>query len=262
MIEGLKKLILASVLLFCANFALGETTKTQGGKVFPLSAPVFDDKSCSNTYRTDLCCYGGYRYDCSFLNKYWFAGYCRKSLGNGQLSKKWTKCNLGIPDQARKPRTYNTPRPTKNSDALPYAAALTSCAGYGKRKAGRATLCAKGVRHSLTCMARKLGQKTPDGYIHCGIGAYDYYGKSCLEKHGFRKDMSACDKPGVIRVYYGYRHKNPAYKNGDRYGHIEFKGIDGQWHAAESNRNPIDVRLGKNRRILKACYVLPGGRIK
>lgn len=107
------------------------------------------------------------------------------------------------------------------------------------------------------CMFEKQGRSRN---VHCGGSAYNYYGEGCLERLGFRSDMSMCNTPGVVRVYYGYKHRNSGYSGGDRHGHIEFLGTDNWWHAGVASSQPIDhPQKAGNRRILKACYVLGEG---
>lgn len=169
------------------------------------------------------------------------------------------------------PPTTTAPRTPRagNSQPLFYAATLTSCADDGERAASRyarsrgvrsgAGYCAVGVRHSLMCMFKKLGRPRK---VHCGGSAYNYYGEGCMERMGFVNDMSMCNTKGVVRVYYGYKHKNRNYSGGDQHGHIEFLGNNNWWHAGVASSQPINnLQKAGNRRILKACYILPGVNI-
>lgn len=254
-------------MIFTTGMALrspSSETTTSPTQTTTGSTKVFDDNSCSKSGPyTHLCCYHNLRYDCSYLNDQFRAGYCRPNADDFS-DDAWKKCDIGIPNL-----TLHLPDPTKSTtgSSLPYAADLTSCAKTGTNAAAKyardrgkrsgAGYCAVGTRHALMCMFKKRGNPKN---IHCGGSAYDYYGKNCLESLGFKNDMSACDRPGVVRVYYGYKHKNPAYSGGDRHGHIEFLGTDGQWHAGVSSSLPIDDnRKAGNRRKLKACYVLKSG---
>lgn len=164
-----------------------------------------------------------------------------------------------------------------SSDTTSYAKILTSCVKKGQRAAKKCSHCAKGVRYSLMCMFKKLGIKNADGsskYVHCGSGAFAYHGHgSCMEKLGFVNDMNACNTPGVVRVYFGNKTRNPnsarnrkfndrkcqqTKRNAGRYcGHIEFLGTDQRWHAACSSSLPRD-KTSKGSRILKACYIYKG----
>lgn len=74
-----------------------------------------------------------------------------------------------------------------------------------------------------------------------------------LTRAGFRNDMSACNTPGVIRVYRGVRGGGRALK-GDIHGHIEVLGSDGNFHHFTSSAQSIDKRL-PGRRILEGCFV-------
>lgn len=143
-------------------------------------------------------------------------------------------------------------RPT---GALPYAADLTDCAGYGRRNSAP-QLCAKGVRHALACMMRRRGKNVNNMHFHCGGSAYHY--KGCLEKKGFVHDPNACRKPGAVLVYRGITQWRSG-SGGDYHGHIEFVGTDGMYHAGASNSLPIDQIFAKGRRTLEKCYVLQPG---
>lgn len=260
-------LILFSLLMYSVVAVAGEATSTSTTGAYTGSYGVFDDRSCpSGSQYSNMCCYKGNRYDCTYLNNQFLAGYCLKPNG---IVETWQKnCDLGIP-RIQRQTARSVPAPTRAKPAaLPYAADLTSCARTGERaarayarsrgKRSGAGYCAVGVRNALDCMWKKTQGFDPN--IKCGGSAYDYYGKGCLESKGFVRDMNACDTPGVVRVYYGYRHKNRSYSGGDRHGHIEFLGTDGLWHAGVANSNPIDDILGHGRRILKACYVLKGAQ--
>ncbi|MCB0377685.1 MAG: hypothetical protein KDD33_04270 [Bdellovibrionales bacterium] len=158
------------------------------------------------------------------------------------------------------PEERSTPRA---SGPLSYAKALTACASYGIRNSGK-NACAKGVRLALHCAAGKTGISALRG-IHCGGSAIDYAGRGCLEKRGFRNDMSQCNTPGVVRVYDGVCSKrrggrcNSGYRRvtaGDYHGHIEFLGTDKKYHSFYSSSTPINKSksLGKRRKLV-ACYV-------
>lgn len=142
---------------------------------------------------------------------------------------------------------------------LPYAKDLTDCVPHGKKKAGGGCgNCAKAVRHTLMCMMKKRGN---DATVHCGPGAYAYYGHGCLEDLDFRLEDRACDTPGAIRVYYGQGRNN--YKNCKRYqkgkycGHIEVVGTDERFHAHCSDDVPRN-ESAPNTRFLKGCYIYQG----
>ena len=126
----------------------------------------------------------------------------------------------------------------------------------------------------MKCLFKKLGRSYGED-IHCGNGAYAYTQHNrCLEKLGFvdkfREDPRACDRPGVVRVYFGnltkppgttgFRRKNAInckkFDSGSYCGHIEFKRVNDKWYAAcEANQARNVTAPGT--RILKACYVLP-----
>lgn len=189
----------------------------------------------------------------------------KANIGRNNWSRIQTQCrNSGntqaaATTQSQPPRT---PRTSSSNGTLSYASILTSCAAEGRRSAARYArsrgrrsgcgYCANGARHAIMCMFRKMGRSKN---VHCGGAAYDYT-DSCMGSNGFKRDMNACNKAGVVRVYRGGRHRQRGASGGDRYGHIEFKGTDGRWHAGCSSSIPINERFGNARRRLVGCYVL------
>lgn len=263
------------LMLLPSSFA-SETTYPYFEDMIYKRTANYSDGTCSGL-RPNQCCYQGWKYsNCNFLYDQLEGGYCLHK----ENSTQWKQCSIGVKKSAS-PKVYKVaavstksfaPQYSKletniHTGSLYYAADLTACASYGKRQAGGANMCAKGVRHALACMARRRGHKVNNEFFKCGVGANDYYGKNCLEKKGFvnviRSNPKACNTPGVIRVYYGNHHRQRAYRNrgGDYYGHIEFLGTNGMWNAGASSSKPINERFGNNRRRLKACYVLPKGVI-
>lgn len=261
-----KKLFFTLILIFSTflsftNSAVAETTQNPFDDYVFNRAFTFNDGTCRNggPY-AKACCYQGWRYtNCNFLYDQFENGKCLK----GFQSTKWRQCR-SIPQTTRqaadKANTPSRPRNTyplmRPTGSLPYAADLTACASYGRRKAGGANMCAKGVRHALACMARRRGHKVGNYHFHCGASAYHY--KGCLEQKGFINDMNKCNTPGVVRVYKGITQWRRG-SGGDYHGHIEFLGTDGYWHAGVSSSLPINQRLGSSRRQLKGCYVLKPG---
>ncbi len=272
------KLTLISILFIFT--AVGWSTPAKAETTLPFLQEVinaggrYDDRTCPGTanhprYRR-LCCHSGIRYRCNFLYDQFRNNRCRPSV----RARRWQRCrnlpNLDsvteaeVADEPSRPvGTYPLMRPT---GALSYAADLTACASFGRRRAGGANYCARGVRHALACLARRQGRQVDNYYLHCGGSAYNYWGEGCLERRGFvnmiNRDRNMCNRPGVVRVYWGGNHRQRGHSGGDYHGHIEFLGTDGMWHAGASSSLPIDQRLGRNRRRLKACYVLPEGRIQ
>ncbi len=249
---------------FTNNVLASETTQNAETVSFAQGASVlFNDNTCSSHDRyQSLCCYHNIRYNCNYLREQFLAGYCRPDANNTRKTS-WARC-AAVPDApAEAPAsTHQTRTPAR----LAYAADLTNCAGtgeaaalrYGRSRGARsgAGYCAVGVRSALSCMFQRQGRPRT---VHCGGAAYNYYGEGCLESMGFHSDMSMCNTPGVVRVYYGYKNRNSHYSGGDRYGHIEFLGTDRYWHAGVASSQPIDhPQKAGNRRILKACYVLGG----
>lgn len=78
-----------------------------------------------------------------------------------------------------------------------------------------------------------------------------------LQKFGFRHDSSACNRPGVVRVYGSTTVAVPSRSRtaGDTHGHIEILGTDGRYHHFTKSINSIQARFGKDRRPLKYCLV-------
>ncbi len=233
----------------------------------------FDDRTCQGTanhprYRR-LCCHQGWRMNCSYLYRQFENNRCVQTrLGNFQRCSDIPSLDNiteeAAAEEPSRPRgTYPLTRP---AGALNYAADLTACASFGRQRAGGANYCARGVRHALACMARRQGRNVNNMYFHCGGSAYNYWNEGCMERRGFvnmiNSDPSYCSRPGVVRVYWGGNHRQRGYSGGDYHGHIEFLGTDGMWHAGVSSGLPIDQRLGRDRRRLKACYILPEGRIQ
>ncbi len=273
----MRKILISILMMFgflaLTSPALAETTLPFFMRSNDIDPNVrFDDGTCGSRV-SRYCCHSRVQYNCRFLMRQFSAGYCRPDR-NDLSNNSWRRCeNLpALPDideerEAAIAPARGTYPMTRGTGAFQYAAALTRCAGYGRgqaysyaRSRGRSSgagYCAVGVRTALACMAREFGQRVGDRQFHCGGSAYDYFG--CLENKGFDLDMSACNRPGVIRVYRGYRQGNPNYSGGDRHGHIEFLGTDGMWHAGVQSSLPIDQRLGSNRRQLRGCYVWRGG---
>lgn len=185
----------------------------------------------------------------------------KANISSSEWSRLKTQCqgSTTTTGPVATPREETSPSP---SGSLSYASTFTSCAAEGRRSAasyarsrGKRSgcgYCANGTRHAIMCMFRKLGRPK---YVHCGGAAYDYT-DGCMSRHGFKRDMSSCNKAGVVRVYRGGRHRQRGASGGDRYGHIEFKGTDGRWHAGCSSSQAINERLGNSRRRLVGCYVL------
>jgi len=78
-----------------------------------------------------------------------------------------------------------------------------------------------------------------------------------LRKDGFRHDASACNTPGVVRVYGSTSVRVAARSRtaGDIHGHIEILGTDGRYHHFTKSSNSIQARFGSARRPLKYCLV-------
>lgn len=249
-------IFIVSFFLLSALPAFAETTNTGSTDL----NQFLDDGTCPSGGRyASYCCYKKYRYSCRWLNRQLANGLCRASNN----STNWTNnCSDAPPTASEETPPRTEGGNTSSGGNLSYAATLTSCASYGRQQAaayarsrGKSSgcgYCANGTRHALMCMFRKLGNPKT---VHCGGAAYDYT-DSCMSRHGFKRDMNACNKAGVVRVYRGGRHMQSGASGGDRYGHIEFKGTDGRYHAGCSASAPINELLGNSRRRLVGCYVL------
>jgi hypothetical protein len=85
-----------------------------------------------------------------------------------------------------------------------------------------------------------------------------------LARNGFIKDMSTCNRPGVVRIY-GGNHSGHRFRNrllGDRLGHIEILGTDYKYYSYFMNDRPINESMKykygyESRRPLIGCWYHP-----
>jgi hypothetical protein len=124
---------------------------------------------------------------------------------------------------------------------------------HGKKVRTRRYLCWRAVWEIL----KKAGLVHGDLTQRSAENAYKDLGPQ-----GFHNDMSACNSPGVVRVYKG----NRRYKgmSGDTNGHIEIVGTDGRFHSYMTQPYDIEKYFEKRglvsrskgpRRILTMCLV-------
>jgi hypothetical protein len=85
-----------------------------------------------------------------------------------------------------------------------------------------------------------------------------------LKRQGFVRDDSACNRPGVVRIYNGnqsgHQFRNPMV--GDRAGHMEILGLDGKYHHFLSSPWSISESMRRrygyaSRRPLQSCWIKP-----
>jgi hypothetical protein len=80
-----------------------------------------------------------------------------------------------------------------------------------------------------------------------------------LAKCGFKNDMSACNRPGVVRVYSGHYPGFGKHMTGDYAGHIEILGTDGFFHHFTTSPDDIHDSMVRrhlgDRRTLTQCLV-------
>lgn len=145
---------------------------------------------------------------------------------------------------------------------LPYADKLQKNIFYGKQV--RSGMCGRAVARILRASDLLPGSpgatSQPGGFN--GEDAYEFLRRS---PYNFRHDPNACNRPGVVLVYgrskpgAGKRPGQRGYLAGDRYGHVEILGTDGQYHFYTDNSAPINEILGNNRRPLQYCLVSEPG---
>ncbi|NJL26246.1 MAG: hypothetical protein HC902_14570 [Calothrix sp. SM1_5_4] len=133
-----------------------------------------------------------------------------------------------------------------SKDALPYAQAIQDKVRVGYR-AGR-NRCWRAVWNVLKAAGLVRGELTQNSAKNALID---------LGKFGFRNDMSACNRPGVVRVHDRTSVNVPSRSRtaGDTHGHVEILGLDGQYHHFTRSTQPITARFGEGRRPLKYCLV-------
>lgn len=153
----------------------------------------------------------------------------------------------------------------QNGEALPYASLLASNFKFGLREARRKPMCAKAVRRIL----EHSGFIPKDSPLR-PVGAKDY--RTFLENFGFRHNPRACNSPGVVRVYdkssipqCSRKRKTGCFKGrrteGDRYGHVEILGKDGNYHHFTKSKRSIQEIFSPARRPLIGCMVKESGSL-
>lgn len=149
-------------------------------------------------------------------------------------------------------------KPELSSDSrapLPYATAIQRAIRWGYT-AGRA-MCGRAVWRILI----KAGLVRGNWYAS-GANAIDM--GPVLRRQGFIRDDSACNRPGVVRIYNGnrsgHRFRNPM--TGDWAGHIEILGLDRRYHHFLSSNESISEKMRArygyaSRRPLQSCWIKP-----
>lgn len=151
----------------------------------------------------------------------------------------------------------------QEGETLPYAALLASNFKFGLREARRKPMCAKAVRRIL----ENSGLIPKDSPLR-PVGAKDY--RTFLENFGFRHNPRACNSPGVVRVYdkssipqCSRKRKTNCFKGrrteGDKYGHVEILGKDGNYHHFTKSKRSIQDIFSPARRPLIGCMVKESG---
>lgn len=127
---------------------------------------------------------------------------------------------------------------------LSYARRLASFFYVGRQS--RANLCWRAVWNTLRAADLVSGEMTQDSAKNA---------LKDLRKFGFRHDARACKTPGALRVYGGNRGARRFPTKGDVHGHIEMVGPDGSYNHFLKSKDPINERLGEQRRPLLYCLI-------
>lgn len=137
--------------------------------------------------------------------------------------------------------------PLGHQSALPYADRIQANVKAG-RNMPRKNLCWRAVWTILQRAGLVKGDLSVRGAKDALVD---------LAPQGFRHDPSACQKPGVVRVYGASLVEVPRRKrtDGDTFGHIEILGTDRKYHHFTSSRGSIQTRFGEDRRPLTHCLV-------
>jgi|GEM_PF-6506028 len=147
-------------------------------------------------------------------------------------------------------------RATPSGDALPHAEEIQENLKYGPG-AGK-NMCGRAVFRILC----KAGLVKGNCNGVSGVNNAKDFGPQLLAKNGFVKDMSVCNRPGVVRVYNGDQTGLFHSMAGDTAGHIEIFGLDRQYHSFYSSPRSITQSMQDRygygqRRPLQSCWYHP-----
>lgn len=171
----------------------------------------------------------------------------KKSRHAGGLERLPVTRSVPAPPPVTTSRSPNSP--------LPYAAAIQKAIRWGYT-AGKA-MCGRGVWRILIKAGLVRGNWNASGANAINMGPV-------LKRQGFIRDDSACNRPGVVRIYNGNR-SGRRFRNrmaGDWAGHIEIFGLDRQYHSFFTSPWSISENMRRrygyaSRRPLQSCWIKP-----
>lgn len=176
------------------------------------------------------------------------------TCGNGYSGRRSQRA---VKDNSRLHIRVAAREPVGSSGWLPHAARIQAAINSGAGLSAPWGYCGRAVWRILLRAGLVRGSWN-------SAGADAKYMGPILRRNGFVNDRSACNRPGVVRIYDGNR-SGVHFRNrmaGDRVGHIEVLGTDRRFHHFISSNENISQNMQRrfgyaSRRPLMQCWYKP-----